>query len=270
MSGTDLAGITSSALADTAVSQAPTANGRSRARSIPVDESEVTPHQPSGRAGRAGLPSTVIHELRTPLTSIHGYAQVLQRSLRDNPRATNALGVVVRESTRLTAMLGALSEMAELESGEAFSPPDEVEVDQVVGEVVREIERRDAGAHPITVTGRGMAICNPTLLGQALLHVLGNAVAYSPENGPIGVSIAARRSSIEIQVSDEGPGIDEQDADRVYNAFERGANARRAAIRGLGLGLYLAREALARTHGLLDHRARPEGGTVFRLLVPRG
>src|SRR6476661_2404367 len=50
---------------------------------------------------RHGLPASVIHELRTPLTSIHGYAQVLQRSLRDNARATNALGVVVRESTRL-------------------------------------------------------------------------------------------------------------------------------------------------------------------------
>jgi signal transduction histidine kinase len=235
-----------------------------------VDETEAEPHQPAAGALRSALPSAVIHELRTPLTSIHGYAQVLQRSLRDNPRATNALGVVMRESTRLTAMLGALSEMSELESGEAFSPPVEVEVDQVVADVVREIERRDSGAHPITVTGQGVAICNPTLLGQALLHVLDNAVAYSPENGPIGVSIGGHRSSIEIQVSDAGLGIDEEDADRVYEAFERGGNARRAAVRGLGLGLYLAREALARTHGLLDHSARPDGGTVFRLLVPRG
>jgi two-component system sensor histidine kinase SenX3 len=195
---------------------------------------------------------------------------VLQRSLGENPRATNALGVVVRESTRLTAMLGALSEMAELESGEAFSPPVEVEVEQVVADVVREIERRDGGAHPITVTGQGVAICNPTLLGQALLHVLANAVAYSPEHASIGVTITAHQSSVEIRVGDEGHGIDEVDTDRVYEAFERGANARRKAVRGLGLGLYLARASLARTHGLLDHRARTEGGTEFRLNVPRG
>jgi signal transduction histidine kinase len=270
MSGTELAGITSSALADAAVQQVSSRKGRTRARGVPVDETEVAPGQPTDVARRAGLPSAVIHELRTPLTSIHGYAQVLQRSLRDNPRATNALGVVVRESTRLTAMLGELSEMAELESGETFSAPVEVEVEQVVADVVREIQRRDGGAHPITVTGHGLAHCNPTLLGQALLHVLANAAAFSPDQAPIGVTISPRRGSVEIQVSDEGHGIDEADADRIYEAFERGANARREAVRGLGLGLYLAREALARTHGLLDHHTRPDGGTVFRLLVPRG
>src|SRR6187455_2666502 len=99
----------------------------------------------------AGLPSSVIHELRTPLTSIHGYAQVLQRALRDEPRAQNALKIVVRESSRLSAMLGELSELADLESDDVVTTPIDVEAQQIVDGVVHEILRRDADAHPIVM-----------------------------------------------------------------------------------------------------------------------
>jgi len=211
----------------------------------------------------------LLHELRTPLTAIRGYAQVLRRSLRDNARATNAIGIVVRESTRLSAMLAALSEMAELQSGDVFAAAVDVEVDQVVGDVVHEVVRRDGGAHPIRAEGRGLARCNPTLLGQALLHVITNATTFSPVGSPILVVTTQHRDFVETQVIDEGPGIDPADAHRIYEPFERGADARRAAIRGLGLGLYLARESLARTHGSLDHRGREQGGTTFRLRLPR-
>jgi signal transduction histidine kinase len=270
MSGTDLAGMTTSARTDAVVQDTPSGTARSRKQSIAVDSQEGEPLGHRCESRRVGLPSSVLHELRTPLTSIHGYAQVLQRSVRDNPRAVNALSVVVRESTRLSAMLAALSEMAELDSGEPYSPAVDVDVQSVVGDVVHEVERRDAGAHPMHITGYGLARCNPTLLGQALLHVLTNATLFSPDGTPVNVLIETRTDGIEILVEDGGPGIDEAEADRIYEPFERGSYARTASIRGLGLGLYLAREALARTHGRLDHQSRPQGGTTFRLLVPRG
>jgi len=268
MSGTDLAGITSSTRAQAVVHDALNADNRSPAQGAPVDECSHSRRRQHDGMRHAGLPPSVIHELRTPLTSIHGYAQVLQRSLRDNARATNALGVVVRESTRLSAMLASLSEMAELESGELFSPAVDVEVHQVVDDVVHEVARRDSGSHPIRAEGRGLARCNPTLLSQALIHVITNATIFSPPGTPIVVITTQHRDFVETQVIDEGPGIDPADADRIYEPFERGADVRRAAIRGLGLGLYLARESLERTHGSLDHRSRDQGGTTFRLRLP--
>jgi len=269
MSGTDLAGITSSTRAEAVVQDTLDADDPSPAHDAVVDECGLPPRRQQDEARHAGLPSSVIHELRTPLTSIHGYAQVLQRSLRDNARATNALGVVVRESTRLSSMLASLSEMAELQSGEVFSPAVDVEVDQVVDDVVHEVARRDGGSHPIRAEGCGLARCNPTLLSQALLHVITNATMYSPAGAPIVVTTTQHRDFVETQVMDEGPGIAPHDADRIYEPFERGADVRRAAIRGLGLGLYLARESLARTHGTLDHQPREQGGTTFRLRLPR-
>src|SRR3954469_8136861 len=140
MSGTDLAGITSSTRAEAVVQDALNADARSHAQGALVDACGQPPQRQHDETRHAGLPSSVIHELRTPLTSIHGYAQVLQRSLRDNARATNALGVVVRESTRLSAMLASLSELAELQSGEEFAPSEDVDVYHLVDDAIHEIE----------------------------------------------------------------------------------------------------------------------------------
>jgi len=265
MSGTHLAGITSVTLPGGA-EHGPQAAGDANGTDLDAPESrpvrrQLYPHQ-------SGLPSNVIHELRTPLTSIHGYAQVLQRSLRDNPRANNAIGVVVRESTRLSSMLAALSELAELQSGELVCTPVPVETDQIVEGVVIEARRHDGGAHPIQVEGDGLARCSPTMLSQAVTHVLTNAIRYSPEGAPISVTIARAGEAVEIVIADRGIGIRPEEAERIYEPFERGANARLEGVRGLGLGLFLARESLMAMRGWIEHREREGGGTTFRLTVP--
>jgi two-component system, OmpR family, sensor histidine kinase SenX3 len=269
MSGRDLAGVSSLARGDSALQPAPLVDNGADDHGTAADGPD---HQEGAREVErqcAGLPSSVIHELRTPLTSIHGYAQVLQRSLRDNPRATNALGVVVRETSRLSAMLGTLSELAELQSGDAFTPGVAVDVRQLAEDVVQEATRRDGAAHPIHLNGDAVAHCNATLLCQAMLHVLNNAALYSPAGEPISVDIDQHGDVVRISVSDRGIGVGPADGERIYEPFERGSNARQFGSRGLGLGLFLAQEGLARTGGRIDHLARDGGGTIFRLTVPR-
>jgi len=217
----------------------------------------------------AGLPSSAIHELRTPLTSIHGYAQLLQRSLRSDPRASNAISVVLRESTRLSAMLAELSELSELEGGDVCTTPVEVDVAQLVDGLVHEVVRRDGSSHPIQVDGEGTACCSPTLLGQALLHVLTNATRYAPAGTPISVTIAQHGHVVEVRVADAGPGIDPSDDVRLYQPFQRGRNARQTGVRGLGLGLFLAREALRQIGGSINHERRDDTGAMFLIAVPR-
>jgi signal transduction histidine kinase len=202
------------------------------------------------------------------LTSIHGYAQVLQRTLRNEPRASNAVNVLVRESIRLSAMLAELSELSELESGEITTTPIDVEVHQIVDGVVHEVARRDADAHPITIEGTAVARCNPTLLSQALLHVLVNATRYSDPGSPVIVSIEHRGTAVEIAVSDEGISIPPGDDQCIYDPFERGSNARQAGIRGLGLGLFLARRSLQLNNGTIVHERRSNGGTTFIVRLP--
>lgn len=269
MSGGDAAGISSPSQTERSTNAERRADAHgtpsTEVPSAPLATEAITDSQ---SVARHGLPSSVIHELRTPLTSIHGYAQVLQRTLRNEPRAANAIAVMTRESARLSDMLSQLSELSELESGEDASPPIEVEVSQIIEGIVHEVTRRDAGAHPIAVDGTAMARCNPALLSQAFLHVLTNAVRYSEAGQPIGVNIGQTDDGVEILVHDAGMSIDPADAERIFAPFERGANAREAGIRGLGLGLYLARQALAQTGGRLSYTPRATAGTTFVIELP--
>lgn len=269
MSGGDAAGISSArnSVPVTGVESQPDALSMFTANdaAAPFAEEAITE---SSSVARHGLPASVIHELRTPLTSIHGYAQVLQRSLRNEPRAANAVAVMARESSRLSDMLSLLSELSDLESSEPASPPIEVEVSQIVGGIINEVSRRDAGAHPMAVEGTAMACCNPTLLSQALMHVLTNAARYSGQGQPINVTVGQENGRVEILVHDAGIGILPADAERVFAPFERGANAREAGIRGIGLGLYLAQQALAQTGGSLTFSPRATAGTTFEIRLP--
>jgi signal transduction histidine kinase len=211
----------------------------------------------------------VVHELRTPLTSIHGYAQVLQRSLQNEHRATNALSVILRESTRLSAMLSQLAELADFDDGDGLLDQIDVDVHQVLDGVVHEVLRRDDGGHDIQLTGSAVARCHPTILSQAAIHVLTNAVRYSDPGTQITVGVRQLDGVVEIMIGDRGIGVSPGDGERIYEPFERGCNAREAGVRGLGLGLFLARRALHQAGGEIKHRAREHGGTMFRLTVPR-
>ena len=219
-----------------------------------------------------GLPSSAIHELRTPLTSIHGYAQILQRTMSENPRAANALAVILRESARLTQMLSALSDVAEL-TGDAddsgSTPAVGVDVRQLVDVAVEVVAETDSGRHPISVAGSGRTVCDARRLRQAIDSVLTNAVLYSPEGAQVAVTVDDSEGQVRIWVADRGIGIPHDDAERVYGAFERGSNARSFGVRGLGLGLFVARQALAVEGGTIRHEPRPDGGTVFLIEMPR-
>lgn len=227
------------------------------------------PPEPAAARGPA-LPSSVIHELRTPLTSIHGYAQILQRMLKNEPRASNALEVVVRESARLTAMLAQLSELAELDAAEQAPALAEIDVRRVVEDAAAEVQRRDGTDHTIAVHGKARIRSDARRLRQALHHILLNAVRYSAAGSPVEVEIHDDECRVEIVVRDEGIGIEADDAERVYDRFERGSNARKNGVRGLGLGLYLARAALDQVGGTVSHEPSLGQGTVFRVCLPRG
>jgi len=219
------------------------------------------------------LPSSAIHELRTPLTSIHGYAQVLQRGLADNPRAANGLGVIVRESARLTQMLTELSDVADLAEpadGEAESQRCDVDVRELVEIVVESVASRDEAGHGVSIVGDARLVCDGRRLAQAVTHVVTNAVRYSPAQTRITARLEECEDVVRIYVADEGIGICDRDAERVYRPFERGENAREFGTRGLGLGLFIARMALGVDGGTLTHMARPSAGTVFVIELPRG
>ena len=259
---------TSDAMSDVAGGAEPADTEARPPGTAPGRRGEPMPRIDDEDAGGA-VPSSVIHELRTPLTAIHGYAQVLHRSLAADPTKARATNVLLSESTRLSALLNQLSELAEVESSSTDRAVIQVDVRQVVDGLVEQ-KAKKAPDHTFDVDGAAVVRTDARRLTQALSHLLDNAVAYSTEGGTIRIRIDGRPEGAHVSIADEGIGVPPEDADGIFLRYRRGANARRAGVRGLGIGLYVARKAIVREGGQIWHTPGEGKGTVFHLTVPNG
>lgn len=214
------------------------------------------------------LPSSVVHELRTPLTAIHGYAQLLRRGGSLSDVAERAVDTILRETTRLAGQLKQLSEVAELQSGRFASSASPADVGELTRAAV-ELAMQRPDAPEVVVEGEAaiQARCDPHRLTQVLSHVLGNAVAYTPPDGKVRILIEREEGGVHLSIEDGGIGIDEEEAERIYEPYYRGARAQRSGVRGLGVGLYVARQVARSCGGELRHEPI-ENGTRFHLTWP--
>jgi len=103
-------------------------------------------------------------------------------------------------------------------------------------------------------------------LEQVATNLLSNAIKYGPGH-PIEVVVSAESERASVAVSDQGIGVDPEDAARIFHRFERAVSARHYG--GLGLGLYIARQIAEAHGGQIAVAERPGGGSTFTLTLPR-
>jgi signal transduction histidine kinase len=211
--------------------------------------------------------SMLNHEFRTPLSTIDGAIQRLEATNGQADEATRQryrkIAVAV---DRLIAMLDEylsperMAALGRQRQATSLAPRHLLEqgVDQVKAAGRRVV--LEAGELPASLR------CDPEGLRLALKILLDNAVQYAPGDSIITLSGRIAAGGVELAVRDEGPGVPEADAARIFDKFYRGSNA--AGLPGSGLGLYMAR-AVVEVHGGTLELARPaRGGAQFRLWLP--
>ena len=177
--------------------------------------------------------STVSHELRTPLTSIYGFAETLLRQdvlFGEEERSTFLRYIASVE--RLTAIVDRLLSVAQLDTGDIAV--------QLAGRRGRRRQRGRAlrrggsgeNGHRFVVrlADEPLAAEADEKLQQVLLHLLDNAVRYSPAGGTVTVAARRREDAVEVSVEDEGVGIPHAEQERIFRKFYRrrgGRNGRR-------------------------------------------
>ncbi len=221
--------------------------------------------------------SVAAHELRTPLTALLGHAQILVRSF--DPGATPVLperlrlgaASIVRAAGRLQRLINQLLEISRLDQGRLQLRLAPADLAPLVPKVIEELRFR---APEVTFE----VVAPPTLPGvwdasrieQVLFNLLDNAVRYGPIAGRIRVTLEQRGNEAVVAVEDEGPGLPEEDLDRLFQRYY-GAPARGGAANpGFGLGLFLAREIVALHGGSLEAANRPSGGLRIAFTLPLG
>lgn len=221
----------------------------------------------------------VTHELRTPLAVIQSASQNLADGVASSEAQIKRYGNVIRDhSHRLTSMVEQILRFAGLASGRVEIQHEHVDVGAVVAQAVHDCgpELAAAGSQVETRVSGDL----PTVDGdpEALVHCLRNLLVNAAKHGegsPVVVSTglaAGDANTIEIRVTDHGPGIDPADQPYVFEPFYRGRRATSNQVQGSGLGLSLVKK-IVEAHGgqvrLMSRfgEARPTG-TTFTLRLP--
>ncbi len=217
---------------------------------------------------RSGLLSAVSHDLRTPLAAITGAGTMLREDAALDPALRRDLvETVCEEAERLERLVSNLLDMTRLDSGTVEPKREWVPLVEVIGGALTRLERRLAGRKVTTAIPEDVPLLSidPVLVEQLFLNLLENAAKYTPPGSDIDVRAAREGGTLVVDVADRGPGLPAGDEERVFERFHRGEHA---GVRGVGLGLPIAR-AIAQAHGgRLAAANRPGGGAVFRLTLP--
>ena len=217
----------------------------------------------------------VSHELRTPLTVVRGNAEVGLAVGDLGCRHGKMLEKIVRESGRMSRMVDDLLFLARSDSA---SPPlreEEIGAAPFLAEVASSAESlaREHGSRltaELPATGRLKV--DPARIEQAVLALVDNAAKYGPPGGEVRLASSNepgdRAGRLRVEVSDDGPGIPEEDLERVFERFYRPDKARSRALGGSGLGLSIAKTIVEAHGGSVRADRRPDGGASVSILLP--
>jgi Na+/proline symporter/nitrogen-specific signal transduction histidine kinase len=218
--------------------------------------------------------STVTHELRTPLTSIRAFSEILL----DHPELAAAkrseyLGIVIKESERLTRLINDVLDLAKIESGSAEWHTAPLDLKQVIEDAVnatRQMLLEQRIELELDLPPRASEVlADPDRLMQVMLNLLSNAAKFCDRtSGRIAVSLEATGGELRVAVRDNGPGVRLQDRDLIFEKFRQGGDTLTGKPQGTGLGLPISREIIRHFGGTLWLENTPGKGALFVFTLP--
>jgi signal transduction histidine kinase len=218
--------------------------------------------------------STVSHELRTPLTSIRAFSEILLNDTELTPeRRGEFLGVVVRESERLTRLINQVLDMTRMDAGRVaweFVPVDVAEVideaalttEQLFRERRVELDWQRPEADATIEADRDRLI-------QVIINLLSNAVKFTPEHaGRVTVRVEPGLRWVQVRIADNGPGIPPDQAEHVFDRFHQISLEDGSKPQGSGLGLAITRRIVEFHGGTIVVDSDYFEGACFVLVLP--
>ncbi|MEO0361591.1 MAG: HAMP domain-containing sensor histidine kinase, partial [Pseudomonadota bacterium] len=216
--------------------------------------------------------SQVSHELRTPMTSVRSFAEILEQSPDlDEPTRRRFAAIIQAESLRLTRLLDEIRDLSFLDAGEGATGV--LERRPIDAEAVLKSAAEIALApHPEERVrlrweeraGEAVVDADPDRLAQVFINLISNAVIHNDKPvAEIRIRSAAADGRYRIEVIDNGPGVAEEDRERIFETFFRRSKAGSA-----GLGLPICRKILKLFDATISIAPAPNGGSIFTVEAP--
>ena len=232
--------------------------------------------------------SNITHELKTPLAAIRLYIEtLLEKRVKDEEQERKFLGIINKESVRLTHLINNILDFSHIEMGRKRYAMQPTSVERVVREVVEDYayQLRDKGfALALDVeAGLPELQADGDALAQALLNLIDNAVKYSADAGEKSVEVTVRGAGsrgsqaggldqpikeVQVAVRDHGVGIPVSEHKRIFEEFYRVEKGLEHDVKGSGLGLAVVKHIVESHGGSIEVKSHRGDGTTFLIHLP--
>jgi len=213
------------------------------------------------------------HELRTPLTPVLAAVQLLQRRAGLSTEVREPLEIIQRNAQLQARLIDDLLDLTRIAQGKLELQRKPMDICTVIERAV-EIAKPDIDARRlhfgVALKDAPHRVCgDASRLQQVVWNLLTNAVKFTPQDGCVGLSCERQDEHVIIEVSDSGIGIEPQDADKIFDAFEQGGRAITRQFGGLGLGLAIAKRLVEMHEGKISVYSEGRNrGARFRVQLP--
>jgi two-component system phosphate regulon sensor histidine kinase PhoR len=221
---------------------------------------------------RRDFVANVSHELRTPLTAVRGYLEALGESDIDADERRRFLEILMSNTRRMERLVKDLLRLARLDAGQETLELVSCDVRELLHAVIEELRpslevRRQAVDIAVSPDATHV-MADPAKLHDVLRNLIANATTYGPEATRIRVAVDRGPEQVRITVTDEGPGIPDQDLPRIFERFYRVDKSRARDPGGTGLGLAIVKHLVELHGGRVRVENAPGAGASFTIELP--
>lgn len=221
--------------------------------------------------------ATMSHELRTPLNAILGFSEIMKKEVLgeiDNPQYKEYISDIHNSGDHLLKLINEILDLSRIEAGRMELNEKAISLLDAAQEA-RSMNQLKARGKSISITLTAQKNL-PQILGderavrQICLNLLSNAVKFTPKGGQIDIKVGWTQSGGQyISVTDNGPGIPEEEIPIVLSSFGQGSIAIKSAEQGTGLGLPIVQSLMQQHGGRLDFQSKLRKGTKATVIFPR-
>ncbi|OCC14245.1 Sensory box histidine kinase/response regulator [Dissulfuribacter thermophilus] len=214
--------------------------------------------------------SNITHDLKTPITAIKGASEILAKKLQGNPQLLSYVDIIARNVQKLSKMVQDLLICAKLESGRSDLHFEENNICEVIEDSILMLMPiawdKEVKIHYSVPEKPVLVKSDRAMIDQLFTNLISNAIKFSPKGETVDVTLEVMENKCKIFVEDAGPGIPEDDWEKVFQKFYRAKGA--TSQEGMGLGLAISKFIVDAHKGEIRVSRSKRGGTLVTVTLP--
>lgn len=222
---------------------------------------------------RRELIANVSHDLRTPLAIMQGYAETLliKNEQISTDERKKYLQIVLDSSEKLSHLIAQLFEYSKLEAKQIQPNKEPFYIQELAYDVLQKYhllaKENEIKLEVISSDQVPMVFADVALVERVIQNLMDNALKFTPPGGKVSISLSEKDKSVEVRVSDTGPGIDEKEQAAIFERYRQSAPSDKKA-KGAGLGLAIVRKILELHDATIGVQSKLNEGTAFMFQLP--